>query len=188
MARDLSEILIVDLEATCQNDEEKKQNPNFTNEIIEIGICKFNLKTLEVSDLEGVIVRPQKSVITKFCTELTTLTQADVDKGMTYLEAVDYIRGKYRPRDKGWASWGDYDRKQVKRNDDLYGNKSALFSETHTNLKHQFAMLNGYTKEFGVEKALSILGLSFEGTAHRGIDDVKNIARIWKALLLKQRS
>ena len=189
MARDLSEILIVDLEATCQSDEDKKNNPNFINEIIEIGICRFNLKTLEISDLEGVIVKPQKSVITKFCTELTTLTQEDVDKGMPYQEAVSYINSKYRPRDKGWASWGDYDRKQVKRNNDLYnGGKSSLFSETHTNLKHQFSILNGYTKEFGVEKALSILNLKFEGTQHRGIDDVKNIARIWKAVLLKQRS
>ena len=35
------------------------------------------------------------------------------------------------------------------------------------------------TKRYGVGAALKKLGLEFEGTAHRGIDDAKNIARIY---------
>lgn len=184
MARNLNELLIVDLEATCT----KEKDPNFIQEIIEIGIVRLNLKTLEIKDAEGIIVIPQKSYITPFCTELTTITQEMIDKeGRTYLDAFNYINDKYKPQDKGWASWGDFDRNQMAKNDKLYNNPNPLFGRTHTNLKHQFSVLNGFNREYGMEKALEICNIPLEGTHHRAVWDAKNIAKIYKHCLIKFR-
>jgi len=49
-------------------------------------------------------------------------------------------------------------------------------------LKTEFVAARGKPKKLGVREALQALGLTFEGTAHRGIDDSRNIARIYQHL------
>jgi inhibitor of KinA sporulation pathway (predicted exonuclease) len=41
-------------------------------------------------------------------------------------------------------------------------------------------------KRFGLGQALDRLRLTFTGTPHRGIDDAKNIARVYKEILIQQ--
>ena len=41
-------------------------------------------------------------------------------------------------------------------------------------------------KRFGLGQALDRLRLTFTGTPHRGIDDAKNIARVYKEILIHQ--
>ena len=53
----------------------------------------------------------------------------------------------------------------------------------HRNLKAGFSGSIASKKRFGLGQALDHLDLSFEGTAHRGIDDAKNIARVYKEIL-----
>lgn len=182
MADNLKELLIVDLELTCQ--ESKKEDPSFINEIIEVGICRLNLKTLEISEPEGILIKPLKSYITPFCTELTSITQEMLDKdGLTYNEAVTYIVQKYKSREKGWASWGIDDLNCLEKNDKLYKNPYPLFSHHHTNIKHQFSVLNNHSKEFGLSRALEMSNLKLEGTHHRGMYDAYNAAQIWKSII-----
>jgi inhibitor of KinA sporulation pathway (predicted exonuclease) len=49
----------------------------------------------------------------------------------------------------------------------------------HHSLKHEFATIHGI-KPCGMEKALGMLGMSLDGTHHRGIADARNIAKIFK--------
>ena len=46
----------------------------------------------------------------------------------------------------------------------------------------EFVTARGKPKKLGVSEALESLGLTFEGTAHRGIEDARNIARIYQRL------
>lgn len=48
----------------------------------------------------------------------------------------------------------------------------------HLNLKRLFSETRNLRKKLGVGQALRAVGLEFEGTAHRGIDDARNIARL----------
>ncbi|MCF7733503.1 MAG: hypothetical protein K9N23_17575 [Akkermansiaceae bacterium] len=57
------------------------------------------------------------------------------------------------------------------------------FSGNHRNLKAAFSAATGGKKRFGLGGAIRKIGLEFEGTAHRGIDDARNIARIYRHLL-----
>ncbi len=72
MARKLDKIIVVDIEATCW---ENKVPEGMESDIIEIGICLLDIHTGEISDNRGIIVRPERSTISPFCTELTTITQ-----------------------------------------------------------------------------------------------------------------
>src|SRR5581483_1398445 len=102
-------INVVDLEATCE-----RGNPRgWQSEIIEIGICTLDLQTLELANKTSLIVRPVVSYVTPFCTELTSLTQADVDSGMSLKEAFDRIKRDFNSKAETWASYGAYDRKMV---------------------------------------------------------------------------
>jgi inhibitor of KinA sporulation pathway (predicted exonuclease) len=50
--------------------------------------------------------------------------------------------------------------------------------KNHISLKHQYADIKGI-KGVGMPTALKMEGLTMEGTHHRGIDDAKNIAKIF---------
>jgi len=66
------EIVVIDLEATCwSTPEETALN---TSEIIEVGVCLLDALTGEIHNPRGLIVKPQVSVVSEFCTELTSIT------------------------------------------------------------------------------------------------------------------
>lgn len=182
MAKITNEIIVIDLEATCWDGEIPAGEES---EIIEIGVCVLSRDNprneWEIGSAEGMIVKPVKSKISPFCTELTTLTQADVDKGMTLFEACRRLENVYDSRHKGFASWGDYDRKMLEK-----CCKNVVrypFGDTHWNMKNLYSLLRKFNKEYGMAEALKIEGLKLEGTHHRGVDDAVNTARILQRIL-----
>lgn len=80
-------------------------------------------------------------------------------------------------KDSLFCSWGDYDRNQFKQ-DCEYHSLDYPFTGGHLNLKAEFSRAFGLKKKMGVTDALRHLGLRFEGSHHRGLDDARNIARI----------
>jgi inhibitor of KinA sporulation pathway (predicted exonuclease) len=175
----LSEILIIDVEATCWRGAAP---PGEQNEIIEIGACLLHPETGQRSERESILVRPQRSKVSAFCTELTTLTQAQVDEGVHFYEACELLRTRYRSAERTWASYGDYDRKQFQTQCASFGVEYP-FSERHLNVKAAFARLEGLSKPVGMAGALKRLRHPLEGTHHRGGDDAWNIAAILEYLL-----
>ena len=75
MKRDIA--LVIDIESTCWD---HKTPEGMDNEIIEIGISGIDYKTKEVRLRETIVVKPEYSTISDFCTELTTLTQEYIDE------------------------------------------------------------------------------------------------------------
>ncbi|MNT16951.1 exonuclease [compost metagenome] len=99
------------------------------------------------------------------------------------------------------CSWGFYDKRQLKQDCEYWGMDTAWL-KNHISIKHQHgAMLSkemypaylrqGYTETkakqmckalnrgVGMKTALEDLGIPLEGTHHRGIDDARNIAKIF---------
>jgi inhibitor of KinA sporulation pathway (predicted exonuclease) len=81
-----------------------------------------------------------------------------------------------------WGSWGDYDRVQFFRECVRKGLKYP-FGRAHYNIKGLYSMISGQGKGFGVSKALKQIGMEFEGTPHRGVDDARMTAKILLHLL-----
>lgn len=69
MPKDLAQLLVVDVEATCW---QGPRPPDQESEIIEIGLCLVDVATLARVERRSILVRPERSVVTPFCTELTT--------------------------------------------------------------------------------------------------------------------
>lgn len=184
MAKKLDEILVVDVEATCW---EGDPPPGETAEIIEIGLCVLDVASGRRLDKQSILVRPQHSRVGDYCHALTTLTQADVEAGMTLAEACRILREAYGARRRPWASWGDYDRQQLRRECQDKG-IGYPFGDRHINAKTLFALVHRLKKEVGLDKAMNMLGLPLEGTHHRGGDDAWNIARILAWLLAAARA
>ena len=176
MNTDHAYYLIIDLEATC---DRGGGVPRDEMEIIEIGALMQDSQTWEVVSEFQTFVRPVRNpVLTEFCTELTTITQSQVDTAPPLPEAMDSLSAWMQQfEDAVFCSWGKYDRRQFER-DCRYHGVDYPFPPEHVNLKEEFSRALNTGRRFGVDGALKRLGLKFVGTHHRGIDDVRNIARI----------
>jgi len=169
-------ILIVDLEATCWNDQE---HPASESEIIEIGavISDMNSKAI-IDEFQGFVLPIRHPQLSEFCKSLTSISQGDVDNAdifptvwhrfLEWVGSVELVT---------LASWGAYDHLQMQK-DCSFHKLEYPFAGNHLNLKAEFGKLHGGRK-FGMKRALHLLGLPLEGIHHRGIDDARNIFRIW---------
>lgn len=170
-----NKILVIDLEATCWQGVQPKDQ---VSEIIEIGICVLDINTGNISKNKGILVKPTKSRVSQFCTELTTITQEMLDEdGISFPDACKLLRTEYDAHQYTWASYGAYDLKML-NNQCQIRNIDYPLSQDHINVKELFSQVKGLNKKVGMNGALHILGLPLEGTHHRGVDDAKNIAKI----------
>lgn len=183
MVMKLDLVVVIDIEATCW---EKNPPAGQENEIIEIGICTLNIATGERVNRESILVKPVKSTVSPFCTELTGLTQQDVDAGIRFDRACAILRKKYHTKSRIWASYGDYDRKMFEKQCTVRG-IAYPFNGTHFNIKSLYAMLTGQEREIGLGAVLEQLDIAFEGRPHRGMDDAWNEALILSYLIQKIR-
>lgn len=182
----VSKINVIDIESTCW-DHKQPAPSGQTSEIIEIGITVVNVKTLEIEESESIIIKPQESTITPFCTKLTTLTPEFVEaNGVTFEQGIDILVNKFNSRNRLFVSFGDYDRKMFESQCKGHG-LSYPFGPKHQNIKTFFAMAYGLPKEAGMGVALQIAGIPLKGIHHRGVDDSRNIAKLLVELIRRIR-
>ncbi|MER7275468.1 3'-5' exonuclease [Dactylosporangium sp. NPDC000244] len=163
---------VIDVEATCWAGQPPAGQ---VNEIIEVGVCVVDLDARERVDRDRIMVRPARSAVSAFCTELTGITPAEAAAGLSFAEACERLRTVHRSDSRPWASWGDYDRKQFERQ--CQGRQRYPFGSDHTNAKAVFADAHGLRRQ-GMAGALQTAGLPLEGRHHNGADDAWNIAAL----------
>ena len=168
-------ILVIDVESTCQENKDGQPQEEFVSEIIEIGYAVLDYKINEIRESGSIVVKPIESVITPFCQNLTGWTQEAVDRGISFEEACKTLTSDLKSGSRLWGSYGNYDlemfRKQCQRRNVPYP-----FTPQHANIKSFCTIMNGEVN--GLGKALSKIGLNFEGRHHLGKDDAVNTARI----------
>ncbi|MFD9467463.1 exonuclease domain-containing protein [Streptomyces sp. NPDC060027] len=165
---------VVDVEATCW---EGPPPPGAVSEIIEIGLTVVDLDKGVRVEKHRLLVRPARSTVSAFCTELTGLTQDEVAGGLDFAGACRELAARHRSGERPWASWGDYDRHQFTRQC-AATTTPYPFGHRHTNAKAAFTAAHGLRKRPGMAQALRIAELPLEGRHHRGEDDAWNIAAL----------
>lgn len=180
----LDQVLVVDVESTCW---EKSPPPGEVSEIIEIGVCPVEVASGKRGERRSVLVRPVRSRVSSFCTRLTTLTQDQVDAGVSFAEACAVLRKEFQSDRRVWASYGDYDRKMFERQCAAVG-VGYPFGPRHLNVKTLFALTHALRREVGMAEAMRIAGHKLDGTHHRGHDDAYNIAGLLAGLLNRSSS
>lgn len=174
--------LVIDLEATT----EEGGWPLEQMEIIEIGASLVNQSGHEIDHFQ-CFVRPQRRpLLTHFCRQLTHICQANVD-GAAPLPVVwaqlERWLGSHRAHLCGWASWGDYDRRQLLQEWQQHQLSSLLNELPHLNLKQRFAEARQLKRAVGLNTALQLAGMQFNGQQHRALEDARNTARLLPLIL-----
>jgi len=173
--------LIVDLEATCCD---QQSIPRREMETIEIGAVIVDINTLDTVDEFTTFIKPVRNpILTQFCTDLTSITQTDVDQALKYPQAVEAFKSwLYKYDSFVFCSWGDYDKNQLEQDSQFHRTAYPIGAE-HTNIKTLFSASQNLKKKFGMAKALELAGLQLDGTHHRGIDDARNMAKLMPYIL-----
>ena len=184
MAKRLDHILVIDIESTCWDGGYPPRGES--NDIIEIGLTSLEISSGRRLEKRSLLVRPERSSVSSFCTQLTTLTQEVVDSGVQFKDACKILENEYRSTERLWASYGDYDRRQFERQCRDQGVRYP-FGPSHLNAKSLFAIARGLPSEVGLPQAMALRGLKLEGTHHRGDDDAWNIAAVLWETLRKMR-
>src|SRR5205807_1749591 len=133
---------------------------------IEVGICPVVVATRERLERLSIVVQPERSTVSDYCTTLTTLTQLQVSTGIPFKEACARLKREFLTQDRVWASYGDYDRRQFERQCQAEG-IAYPFGPSHLNVKTLCALMRALPHEVGMDEALLRLHLPLEGTHHR---------------------
>ena len=178
-------ICVLDYEATC--DGEKYYN----NEIIEFPsvLLKWDGKNYQfISEFQKFCKPLLKPFVSKFCYELTGITQEQVDNGGNFPEVLEdhynwlmaYTNGNFYILTCGYWDLGVVMINECKK----WGICPKYQYRRLVNIKNEYR--NFYKKERGVGMAtmLKELGIELEGRHHSGLDDCKNICKILQRMIV----
>jgi inhibitor of KinA sporulation pathway (predicted exonuclease) len=174
--------LVIDLEATTDDGGW----PVTEMEIIEIGATLVNREGRELDSFQRFVRPLRRPLLTPFCRELTHITQANIDAALTLPEVWPLFErwlDQHQSQLVGWASWGDYDRKQLEQDWQRMQLNSALSQVPHINLKQRFAKARRLERPLGLNGALQLAGMQFNGQQHRALEDARNTARLLPLIL-----
>jgi len=169
--------LVIDLEATT----DEGGWPVAEMEIIELGASLVNRDGRELDHFQRFVKPARRPHLTPFCRELTRISQAQVDGAATLPEmwpAFERWLQQFAGELQGWVSWGDYDRQQLLLAWQQHGIGSLLAEVPHINLKQRFAKARKLSRPTGLNAALQLAGLHFNGQQHRALVDARNTARL----------
>lgn len=169
--------IVLDLEATCWEAKSQKQQ----NEIIEIGALKLDSSGEVVSEFSEFVCPTLNPQLSDFCKGLTTIQQSDVYAASTFDVVIKRFQS-WIDLDEPFVlcSWGFYDKRQFEKDCDLHKLDKGWL-QNHISLKHQYAEITNLRKPVGMNAALRREGFELDGTHHRGIDDARNIEKIFYA-------
>ena len=180
-------LVVLDFEAPCDD-----RAPPVPQEVIEMPSVLLEGTTLaQVAEFESFVRPVHHPRLTEFCTQLTGITQAEVDGAPPFPEvfAAHQRWLEAQGLDLAGTDWafvtcGDWDLKTL-----LPGQLAAAEITDEpacyrrwVNAKHPFRKWAPKLRRAGMVRMLEALDLELEGRHHRGIDDSRNIAKIVRAL------
>lgn len=174
--------LVIDLEATTEDGGW----PLAEMEIIEIGVTLVNQDGRELDHFERFVRPLRRPLLTNFCRELTHISQVNIDNAAplaTVWPQFERWLSHHLPRVGGWASWGEYDRRQLEQEWQQQQLTSALSTLPHVNLKQRFIEARKLQRPLGLNSALQLAGMQFNGQQHRALVDARNTARLLPLIL-----
>lgn len=183
---ELRRVLVVDLELTCGVGVTPE-----TQDIIEAGFCVLELgRPVLESDASSLLIKPERSPITDFCTNLTGITREMMADQPNFLDQAAVIREIFaRAGADAWVSWGQ-DHTLTQRQSLALGiaDPFAAAGIPHIDLKPPITTLvfrvtaakrpEGSSSGVSINLAMKALGLSGEGQATSAKFDAYNAARI----------
>ncbi len=188
-------VCILDFEATC--DDVK----NYDNEIIEFPSVLLRWNPMkgnyeQISEFQVYCKPLVNDKVTKFCTDLTGITQETVNNGIDFTNALtkhqEWLFSECKNDNPEIlfednvmiVTCGAWDLssifpKEIKRW--MIPNPNKIY-QRYINVKNEFAH-HYHCKGYGMGRMLKHLQIPLEGRHHSGIDDCRNIVKIWQRLI-----
>ena len=197
-------LAVLDFEATCWKDSRSKQRAE--TEIIEFPTVLYRVgasgpgRATDVLELVGEwrsFVRPTVNpVLSEFCTQLTGITQAQVDSAASLPEVLaahatwlETATSGAPPEAVLFVTCGNWDLGTCLPLE--LQNKRLVYPSPcyarWVNAKQEFAAEFSLKGRFGMTDMLRAAGLALEGHHHSGLDDSRNIGRCLEALWRRGR-
>nr|APG77551.1 RdRp [Beihai hepe-like virus 2] len=169
--------LYLDFEATCDD-------KFIVQEIIEFPVIGYQDQK-EVFRFHAY-VKPKRSRVTPYCTNLTGITQQKVDQCEEFIVVYDAFLEWFKQHVKGdflFITCGDWDLNKMLPSQLIYYKRSIdpIFRK-YKNLKHIFRDQFKFKKTVDMMQMLQYLNIAHYGVHHSGIDDCVNIAAIHNKL------
>lgn len=169
MSASHSKVICYDLEMCCW------ENQRPLGEIISIGLCELDLSDGTIQREGHFYVKPRRDRVSKFCEDLTGISQRIIDcQGKPLQNVLDTITKNFGSR-KPYVAWGDdatYLGRECRKN----GFSSPLRSAVDVALLYKIRSRNG--QNVSLSQALALAGAEFEGKAHNALVDAKNLASL----------
>ncbi|MEM7184910.1 MAG: 3'-5' exonuclease [Spirochaetota bacterium] len=182
--------IILDFEATC--DEEQKPEPQ---EIIEFPSVLLSLVDGKVIDTFESFVQPQHHpILSDFCKQLTSIRQSDVEQAESFPKVLEkhmaWLDGHSLTQHNAlFVTCGDWDLQQAFPRQCAASKPIIEFLppiyRQWQNIKRAFCKVEKIEKAPGMAGMLQAFSLPLQGHHHRGIDDCRNLANLYKKLLQK---
>lgn len=162
-----------------------------SGKIIEVGWCIADPVTQVVAERGFQFVNPGEP-LSDYIKTLTRIKQEDIDEvGQPLETAVMLLMNKHSEHQSfcNPVTWGGGDVEEIKRQVrgiDLKRELDLRFGHRWVDVKtifQAYQMARGMRPQSGLAKSLIKLGLKFEGTKHRAVDDAYNTYRAHAALL-----
>ncbi|XP_062999546.1 ERI1 exoribonuclease 2 [Elgaria multicarinata webbii] len=194
-------LIIIDFESTCWKDGRKC----YSQEIIEFPAVLLNTSNGEIESEFHMYVQPQEHpILSEFCTELTGITQNQVDEGVPLHICLSQFSKWIQKIQKeknviftsshsscaapegqlcAFVTWSDWDlgvcllyecKRKQLRKPDILN--------SWIDLRATYKLFYS-RKPQGLNGALQDVGIIFEGREHSGLDDSRNTARLaWRMI------
>lgn len=182
--------VLIDKAVTIDAIFQVKAGMHFVPEIIEFPAVLIDATSLEpVAEFREIVKPTETPILSDFCTQLTSITQAEVDKGKPLDVVLDRFGAWLQAQgaeDAIPVTCGDWDLgimlpKESKRKH--LENKVPAALSRWCNIKKPFADAQKAARAPGMDGMLKALGITLVGHHHLGIDDSRNIARILQVLV-----
>jgi 3'-5' exoribonuclease 1 len=165
--------IIFDLEATCWDQYDRSDN-----ETIEIGAIMIDENRKIVKEFNQFVKPIKYPKLSEFCIKLTSIKQEEIDKALYFHDVKKMFLDWIGQEEYVLCSWGFYDKKQLE-SDCIIHSIDIDWVQSHISLKHQYSKFKNLDRAIGMKRALEYENIKMEGKHHRGIDDAKNISKIF---------
>jgi DNA polymerase III epsilon subunit-like protein len=179
-----TDIVVIDLEATCP-EEDEGANAVERSSIIEIGAVRLDRRSLDVKDSFNELVRPRHYPITSFITRITGISPAMVADKDDFGVVGERFLNWYGPRNRSMiAAFGAYydipllrtecQRFGLNFRQHIVGAALDIRAIATAYLAQQKRRTSGLTLESVLEK----MGIRIVVKHHRAIDDARAAAAV----------
>jgi len=181
-------ICIIDFEATCDNKTERK------HEIIEFPAVLLKFQEgkggyKKISEIQFYCKPKEDATISRFCFELTGISQSQINTGIPFPMAIDqhikWLNSYAGSKQKVIClTCGDWDLKwMMKEECDRWEITKPDVYNKYINIKAEFQRFYNLPKKIDMVEMLNEINLDLIGKHHSGLDDCNNIARIWMNMI-----